>query len=660
MHRNYILLFLLFVAGWGTEARGQPDSRPQPRAVVRTVQFNVKPAALQLNPELAKIPTALVCVKVENSGGAKVELIALHTNVGQLSKPKSLGNDTWVATFTPPSLRFPTVAIIRSDLKINGRLVRRWRAVPISIRLKLPVMTKGAGEISVSVGNREFGPVEPKKHQKEILVPIVIPPGAGNYTISRISKQGITSAETKRFSLPAFPRIAVVGPKSPSAGSLIRLDVFHVGAKGKRFTYNVPLLIDCVVGRIVKMSGLQSVQTIWIKLAGKTGQSRIRVFLKQDAKIEAIHSFTVQLATSLKLLLSATPTKIAMNSAKSVKVLVKVTDLFGNTAGVSTLKVTANGKPLSVARLQPGLWRGWLYPPSKRQPGDRILLRASAARAEPGKAEVKLIGDLAAKLSIRITSKAIMADGKRGVDVEITAVDRLGMAPRDKTVKVESAHGKMAYLHQVRPGLFRGKFVPKRNTAGGVAVVTASTYRAHAVSARFRLVAIPQNMQLSTVLGVLSDAGRAVGIGGQVRYEYSVYQGFPAVHVGLGAMVAPHFSVGKEGAADPFVGFSAGLTGLARLRLLSLGSFALDVVMDIGVIGIYAAYKRYNPPTVDDRSRAQAAFTTSIAVEMGFHTVRRNEVFIQLRMRYLTASYHDASTDNHVSLFAGVGYRFEL
>jgi hypothetical protein len=652
----YVLSVLSLVVGWALSAQAQPKAR----VAAQAVQFGVKPHALVLDPTAGRTATALVGVRVKNPGKSKVELVALKTNFGQLGKPQRKGKATWVARFTPPNLRFPTVALIRADVKIDGRLVRRWKAVPVSIRLKLPVATKGAVDVSISVVSREFGPVTPKKRQREISIPVIIPPGAGNYTITRITEQGVTSAETKRFSLPAFPRMVVVGPKSPAAGTTIRVDVFHVGAKGERYTYNVPLIVDCTVGEIVKLRGQRSVQSIWIKLSGRTGPSRIRVSLKQETKIAAVHAFHVELAKTLKLAVSVSPDTLAMTSLRSVKVLVRVIDLFGNAARTPTLKVTANGKPLSVARLEPGLWRGWLYAPSERQPRDRILLRAMAPRASAGTAVVGLIGDLAQRLFIRLAPRAIMADGKRGVDVEILAVDRLGMAPKDRTIKVESAQGWMVYLHRVRSGLFRGRFIPRRNTRGGVAVVTASTHRAHAVSARVRLLPIPQNMLLSTVLGVFSDVGRAVGIQAGLRYEYSVYQGPPAVHIGFQALLAPHFGVGNRAEPDEFGGFSAGVTALARLRLVSRARFGLDAVMDVGVIGIYASYKRYNPPAVDDRQSGRAAFTTSIAIEAGLRTLRQNEVFVKLCLRYLTARFHDASTGNHITLFGGIGYRFEL
>lgn len=627
----------------------------------RKVAFNAAPRKLVLDPSLNKIPTALVGVRVTKTGRSKVELVALKTNIGRLSKPQSKGKATWVAKFTPPDLRFPTVALLRADVKIDGKLERRWMSIPVSIKLKLPVATNGAVEVSISVENREFGPVTPKKHQRSITIPVIIPPGAGNYTISRITTAGVTSAETKRFSLPAFPRLVVVGPKSPAAGSTIRVDVFQVGAKGKQYTYNVPLMVDCTVGEIVKMRGRRSVQSFWIKLSGETGQSRIKVALKQEAKVAAVYAFKVELASTLKLKVSLSTETLAMASTKSVMVLVRVTDLFGNAASTPTLNVTANGKPLSVARLRPGTWRGWLYAPTVRQPRDRIVLRATAPRAQVGTAVVKLLGDIAVRLSItRVAPRAIMADGKAGVDVEIVAVDRRGMPPKDRTLKMESDHGRMAYLHHVRPGLFRGRFIPKRNTKGGVAVLTASTFRAHAVSARVRLIAIPQHMLLSTVLGTFSDTRRAVGIQAGLRFEYSVYKGPPAVHIGFQALLAPHFGVGNQTDADPFVGFSAGLTAMVRLRMVSLKRFGLDAVWDLGVFGVYSSYKRFNPPAVDDRQGGRAAFTTAIAIEIGLRTLRQNEVFLQLRLRYLTASFEDASTDNHLTLFAGVGYRFEL
>ncbi len=629
-------------------------------ALAAKAELRVKPSVIVLDPTAQKTATALVGVRVTGSASDRVELVGIKTNVGQLSKATKKGKATWTATFTPPNLRFPTVALLHVDVKINGKLVRLWKAIPVSIKLKLPVAAKGAVEISVSVENREFGPVTPKKRQKEISIPVIITPSAANYTISRITEKGVTSAETKRFALPKFPRMVVVGPTSAPAGSTIRLDVFHVGAKGKRYTYNVPVIADCAVGEITKLRGRRSEQSIWIKLGGNTGASQIRVASKQDPKVAVVHRLNVELANNLKLAMTLSKASLHMSSTKIVKVLVRVTDLFGNRARTSTLAVTANGKPLSISRLEPGLWRGWLYAPAKRQPRDQLMLVASAPRAASSKAVVKLLGGVAVKLSIRLGATSIQADGKRGVDVFINATDAMGMAPADKTIKVESAQGKMAYLHRVVPGRFQGKFIPARNTKGGFAAVTASTYRAHLVSARLRLIPIPQHMLLSTTLGTLSDTSRAVGIEAGLRFEYSVYNGPPAVHIGIQALMAPHFGVGNKVEADEFVGFSAGVAAMARLRMVSHGRFGLDAVVDVGVLGIYSTYKRSNPPVVDNLQRGKAAFTTSFALEAGFRTLRRNEFFVQFRVRYLTAGLPDATSDNHVTLFAGLGYRFEL
>jgi hypothetical protein len=162
------------------------------------------------------------------------------------------------------------------------------------------------------------------------------------------------------------------------------------------------------------------------------------------------------------------------------------------------------------------------------------------------------------------------------------------------------------------------------------------------------------------VLGAFSDVARAVGLQAGLRFEYAVYRGPPAVHLGFQVLAAPHFGVGNRQEADAFAGFSAGVTALARLRLVRHGRFGLDVALDLGVLGVYASYKLLNPPAVDRHQRGQAAFTASAALEAGLRTLGQNEVFLQLRVRYLTVSFADASSDNHVTLFAGLGYRFEL
>ncbi|MFH2005288.1 MAG: hypothetical protein ABI333_01750 [bacterium] len=635
----------------GSEARAAPPA----------VQLVVGPKPVVMDPTAKDLATATIGIRVAQPGAARIKLMRVATNIGALSPAKPLGKSAWEVVFTPPRLQFPMVALVHADLQIDGALVRRWIAIPVSIKLDLPVPSLGAVDVGISIAGADFGPVAVGRRRAEVPVPVVIPPGAESYTINRVDSNGSTKSETKRFQLPPFARMAVVGPPRPAAGSIIRLDVFLVGAQGKPYTYRVPVMVTCQAAELRKIVGQGSAQTIYLKALGQTGETTVRLHMKQEPAVAVVHRMHVEVAETRKLLLSVTPDRMAMHSGRVAKVQVKITDLFGNPSRVDSLQVTANGEPLAVARVSDGLWRGWLYAPRTRQPGDRFLVHARAPRAPLATAVVKLLGGKARRLTIRVNPKTVQADGRRVVNVEITAEDDMGMRPADRRIDVTSEQGKLLFLHHVRPGLFRGRIRLHRNGAGGWAKITASTYHAPAVSTKVKLLPIPQRFLLTPLLGIFSNVGRALGLQGGLRFEYAVYRGRPNVHLGLEALFAPHFAVrGVQQEQDEFWGVSAGLSALSRLRIVSAGRFCLDAVVGLGVLGLYVSSKQQNGSVIDTNRRGLAVFTISLGLELGLSTVGRNEVFLQLRAQYLTGSLEDAQSENHVTLLGGLGYRFSL
>jgi len=629
------------------------------RAAPPAVQLVVKPKPIVMDPNATKLATGSLAIRVLQPGAARIKLLRVSTNVGTLSKPKSLGKAAWKVVFTPPRLQFPTVALVHADLQINGALVRRWIAVPVSIKLELPVPTLGAVDVGIAIAGADFGPVAAGR-KKEVMVEVIVPAGTENYTINRIDKNGLTKSETKRFQLPPFARMRVVGPKRPSAGSMIRLDVFLVGAQGKQYTYAVPVMVSCQAAELKKIVGQGSAQIIYLKALGETGETNVRLHMKQEPKVAVTHRMHIEVANTRKLLLSVQPSSMKMHAGRVAKVQVRITDLFGNPSRVASLQVTVNGKSLSVGRIADGHWRGWLYAPRTRQPGDRFVVRARAPRARTATTVVALQGGLARRLTIRAKPKAVQADGKRVVNVEITAADELGMRAVDRRIDVKSEQGKLLFLHRVHLGLFRGRVRLYRSGSGGWAKITASTHRAHAVTAKVKLLPIPQRFLLTPMLGTFSNVQHAVGLQAGLRFEYAVYRGRPNVHLGFEALFAPHFAVSAEEEQDEFWGMSGGLSVLTRLRIVRAGRFCLDAVVGLGVLGLYVSSKQLNGSVVDTNRRGLAVFNISLGLELGLTTVGRNEVFLQLRGQYLTGSLEDARSENHVTLLGGLGYRFSL
>jgi hypothetical protein len=627
-----------------------------PRAIAEAVSFEIRPGKLLI--DAGKTGRAQARIAVTGAPGAKVE--ALWTNVGKLSPAKAAEAGLFTSEWTSPAMGFPTVVVMRADVAVGDKIVRRWAALPVSIRLPVSVQaTKGDG-VQIFLGGEEYGPVKARK-TGEVQIPVVVPPGAGSYTVTRTDEYNVTKSDTRSFALPRVKRLFLHGPQEASAGDEVILEAFLLTKKGTRYEYPTQLLGNCPGASLEEIEGGKSVHKLRFKLSGRTGEITCHVFLKSDPKVRATHSLEVDISRRLALELRVEPRVLRINSGKVAKVEVSVADLFGNVADTPKLEVTANGRPLSMSRSGAGQYRGWLYAPKRRQPGDRIRVRADAPGARPVQTDVRLLGGSAVKLTAAVKPRRVMADGKRWVMLEVEATDKHGMPAADKELEITSEQGRVLFIHRVRPGLFRARFRPERNASGGEAVLTIQTRRAPAIKARVQLERIPQQWLLTPVLGGFGDFLRTAGIGFQLRFEWAAHQGRPNVFVGAALLLGPDFSLEDgEGRLIDHVGFSAGAAAHARLRMVNTRRFGLDVVVDVGVLGLYASYRQQFGTVLQRNDAGRAAFTAAVGLEAGLVTTGQQEVFALLQARYLTGRFEDAEGQNRVILFGGLGYRFTL
>lgn len=626
------------------------------RAGAAAVTFQARPA--QVTAMSGKRVTAALRIAV--SGGSRVRVSGMWANLGTVDKVRSLGAGVWAAKWTSPVMGFPTVVLLRADLLVEGRPERHWLTLPVSIRQDMEIQATKGENVQVMVMGHDYGPVKARS-TGPVRVQVVVPPWATTYSVMRTDAYDVTKSETRHFNLPAFKRMALVVPKSASAGDVVHVEVFQVSSRGQRYTYSNPLVLTCPGAAVEDIQDLKSVQRFTVRLGGQTGELTCTLFMKVEPKVVTRFTLDVDVSRRLALGLRVSRERFKMASAQSAKVEVTVADLFGNVSDTEKLEVTANGRPLAMSRVGAGVYRGWLYAPARRQPGDRVVVRAVAPGAKAVSRIVGLDGGPATRLVARIAPGEIMADGKASALLEVKATDRLGMPATDRTLRADSDQGKMAFLHRVRPGLFRGRFVPARRPQGGQAVLVVQTRRAPAVTVRLRLRRIPHRFMISPWAGGFFDLSRTAGATASLRFEWTAYRGKPSVFIGGAVLLSPHLST-EDGTGDlvDHRGLSAGVVALGRFRVVSTRRVALDVGIDLGVLGVYSSYRERYDHLVQRNQAGTAAFTAAASLELGLATTGAQEVFLLVQARYLTGRFADAASRNSATVLGGLGYRFAL
>jgi hypothetical protein len=149
--------------------------------------------------------------------GSKAEL---RVNVGSLGAATEVSPGHYRAAYTPPTQKYPQVAIFALVLEDGSELT--WTRVPLFGSAQIAIQSEPSVDVRVRVKDAIFGPVRTDRLGRA-SVPVVIPPGVNIATSIATDKLGNKSEQQTPIGVPAFSRLLSVC--SPD-----RADAFHVFA----------------------------------------------------------------------------------------------------------------------------------------------------------------------------------------------------------------------------------------------------------------------------------------------------------------------------------------------------------------------------------------------------------------------------------------------
>jgi hypothetical protein len=638
-------------------ALGAPPARGEPAG---TVALTATPPEITYALEADPPASSRLQLTVTGRGAGETRLIRLASNLGAISAPRR-NSSGWEADFTPPDLEKPAVALIRAEVDRDGAREVHWVSVPISVRESMTFAAPAGSIVVVRLGSQEFGPAKAPSGQATLAVDVG--PGATSLTVVITPPRGeprITHQPLKRSS---FARIALAVPDRAVAGETVAIHAYVVDASGRPFTQDLPALrITASETTLVQHTGKRSAQRFLIRLPPQSGALTIKVAMPQETGVEAEIALDVSRARRVRLELEVDPPNLQVGSGQTALVTVRAKDAEGGPIDPEDLQVTAAGRPLAMSRVTEGEYRGFLYAPTGRGVSPRIALVARAQQTPEVRHFISIDGGPATELAIRVGQAQVLADGHTGVTFEVEARDRFGLPAAERELRTEVEHGTLDYLHRIRPGRFRGRFVPGRSTVAGRATIAVSTATVRPVTGEVRLLPVSQRWFLVPTVGMLSNLGRMLGPQVGLRAELAVFRRRPLVVLGLeGQLAVANAALGVDLPEHEAWGISGGLLFSTRIRAVAAGRFGLDVVLDLGVLGVGAwSHIRRNGDHVDPVSEAHAAFTVSAGLDAAVLTRNQSEVLLFARVRYLTASYDDGSMAQSAAFVLGIGYRFAL
>jgi hypothetical protein len=139
--------------------------------------------------------------------------VQARANVGRVTSIHTAGA-TARLRYTPPEDTFPQILCLLLWREPGRAAVIR---LPMLARTVLPVRTKPNAQVTLTVGDRVFGPRSSGRTGK-FKISVVVPPGVSHYRAEAISRSGLATTKKVRIQQPPYNTLTL--GVSPPAGKL--------------------------------------------------------------------------------------------------------------------------------------------------------------------------------------------------------------------------------------------------------------------------------------------------------------------------------------------------------------------------------------------------------------------------------------------------------
>jgi hypothetical protein len=131
--------------------------------------------SLRASPSLLKLGTDTeALVEIEAPEG--IDRLSLTASTGAIGDAEPTGPGRFRARYSPPSKRYPQVAILSAVGEGKAGTVHGWLAMPLWGSGEALIRTQPNATITVRIGDQHFGPARADS-QGVAKVPIIVPPG---------------------------------------------------------------------------------------------------------------------------------------------------------------------------------------------------------------------------------------------------------------------------------------------------------------------------------------------------------------------------------------------------------------------------------------------------------------------------------------------------
>jgi hypothetical protein len=497
------LLALVGSAAAGAEAPAPPaEEAPAVRVVVTPVRSSLR---LGIDQETD------VAIDLSGARADAFQPLRALATVGTVEPLRSRGGGHFLTRFVPPEGRVPQTALLVFELgDSTGQRLHGWARIPLEGSTVFPFHTNGGATVTMHVGGRQFGPVVADK-QGHVEIPISVPPGVQKGEARAVDRNGESRETEVDLHLPPTPRVLVLAPAQVEAGSLSEIAVLAVDESGAPQTPR-ELSLVASTGLCHPLGGepgearflLEAPTHIESPTVALTASAAGAVPARADAVV-AVHAGPPQ-----QIDIDTVTDRLIVGERRSVPITISAQDRFGNPAAIGSALVRVDGQTRPIQATPSGAAVFWLPSPARYLGQDRIEIAVEVGRLR-GNRTLRITGGAPAALTIRVAPGPIVADGKRGTELQVQAIDRNGTPTSVPGLSWETPEGRIRGVRVPRDGEYLAEYVPERTREAHselVAVMASESVRAET---RIKVAPPPIRLVAAARAGFYTSFGPSVG-----------------------------------------------------------------------------------------------------------------------------------------------------
>lgn len=418
--------------------------------------------------------TSSVKLEIEATGGGEDEPpLRATVNVGSLGEIETLEPGRYHVEYSPPSKRFPQVAVVALWRETGPGATVAFFRLPLLGTARVPIQTAPGAEVTVRVAGRSFGPLKAAEDGR-VAARLIVPPGVRRAMVSAVGDDGDETSQEMSLDVPPYNRLTLASvPHAVTADgvSLVRLHLFY-DATGRRMPSPDAFRIETDLedaGPVQHITGPLFLGEFTAPAGMQDGEAEIVARVRRDRASTASASVTVGRQSVEHLLVEPLEGSVVADGLSPLKLTVWARDALG--LGVGGARPKAEVDPpeavqsIHVEDAGEGRYTVEILP-ARIDPPENARAVTARLSCEEASAEVSL--ELApwepARIEVEPTDLELVADGIATTSMTLRALDREGRAMPHIQPEASAALGEVASVTAVEDdGSFLLRYVaPKR------------------------------------------------------------------------------------------------------------------------------------------------------------------------------------------------------